>query len=270
MIELLNAWLRSIAAPIVSSVEAIGEVVIFGARSFGTIARYGVERGALVDQLYVIGVRSVGTTMVTGFFVGAILSIQIDLQLQDFGAQGYLGGLSASVIIRNVGPVLIAFILSGKVGAYTSAELATMQVTDQMSALRCLGADPIRYLVAPRLMAVVASSFLLLILGLMTAIGGGVLISSVQLNVNPLAFVSNIPRIVSWWSVGVGTLKSLVFGAVIGIVSCYRGYHTRGGAAEVGLAVKATAVQTMVAIIVLDFVVSSFAQAWVEWMLVVD
>src|SRR4051812_48284565 len=96
----------------VAAVSGIGATVLFGFEGFATFFKYGVRWRAVIEQMYAVGVRSVSTTLVTGLFVGAIMAIQLDLQLRDFGAQGFLGGLSASVTIRNVGPVLIAFILS--------------------------------------------------------------------------------------------------------------------------------------------------------------
>lgn len=245
-------------------ISSIGATLIFGLSGFGTFFRYGVRWSAVIDQMYAVGVRSLSTTIVTGLFVGAIMAIQLDLQLRDFGAQAFLGGLTASVTIRNVGPVLIAFILSGKVGAYTSAELGTMQVTDQVNAIRCLGTDPVRYLIVPRLVAVVITSFLLLIVGLVTAIVGGAMLASVQLGINWLNFVRNVPLIVTWWSVGTGVVKSFIFGAIIAVISCYQGYHARGGSVGVGRTVKTTAVQTLVAIIVADFAISSFSAALLE------
>lgn len=246
-------------------ISGVGSTFLFGVLGFSTFARHGVRWRAVIDQMYAVGVRSLTTTITTGLFVGAILAMQLDLQLRDFGAEGFLGGLSASVTIRNVGPVLIAFILSGKVGAYTSAELGTMQVTDQVNAIRCLGADPIRYLVVPRLVAVVITSFFLLIIGLVTAIAGGAWIASTQLGVNSTNYIRNIPTIVTWWSVATGGAKALVFGAIIAVVACYRGYNAKGGAAGVGQTVKAAAVQTLVSIIVADFAISSLSTALLEW-----
>ncbi len=245
--------------------SGVGSTFLFGIQGFVSFARYGVQWKQVIDQMYAVGVRSLTTTVTTGLFVGAILALQLDLQLKDFGAEAFLGGLSASVTIRNVGPVLIAFILSGKVGAYTSAELGTMQVTDQVNAIRCLGADPIRYLVVPRLVAVVVTSFFLLIIGLVTAIAGGAWIASAQLGVNATSYVRNIPVIVTWWSVGTGVVKSLIFGSIIAVVACYRGYNAKGGAAGVGQTVKATAVQTLVSIIVADFAISSVSSALLEF-----
>ncbi len=234
-------------------IAQFGAVILFGIQVLRVFFQFGVRRAALVDEIYKVGVHSVLTTVLTGFFVGAIMAIQLDLQLRDFGAQSYLGGLSASVTIRNVGPVLIAFILAGKVGAFTSAELGTMQVTDQINAIRCLGVDPIRYLVVPRLLAVLAASFLLLIIGLIAAIAGGIILSTIQLGINWISFVRGIPSIVTGWSVMVGVGKSLCFGAILAVVCCYQGYHAQGGSAGVGMAVRRTAVQSLVSILVANY-----------------
>lgn len=241
---------------VVKKIEELGAIVVFGTDVARAFLRYGVRFSLVVEQMYHVGVRSFSTTVLSGLFVGAIMAIQINLQLKDFGAQTFLGGLSTSVTIRNVGPVLIAFILSGKVGAYTSAELGSMQVTEQMNAIRCLGMDPIRYLILPRLLAVVLSSFLLLVVGLMLTIGGGILISSLDLGINPVNYAQNIPRLVSGWSVGTGILKSFIFGNLIALIACYRGYNTSGGSAGVGKTVRQTAVETLVAIIVTDVAMS--------------
>lgn len=244
--------MRWLGKTVLSYISELGKAVLF----FWDILRRlpgGLNFQEVIHQIHAVGVRSLSTTVVTGAFVGAIMAIQIHLQLKDFGAAAYLGGLSTSVTIRNVGPVLIAFILSGKVGAYTSAELATMRVTDQIDAIRCLGMDPLRYLVVPRMFAVVVSSFLLLVVGLMVTVLGGVLMAAFQLDVNSLNYIRNIPSIVSWWSVGMGGVKSLVFGVLIGWMACYRGYNATGGSEGVGKAVKGTSVITLVTLIVVNY-----------------
>lgn len=237
------------------AIVSIGDCLVFGARAVRASFK-GVDLRGVLEQMYTVGVRSLSTTVATGLFVGAIMAIQINLQLKDFGAQSFLGGLTTSVTLRNVGPVLIAFILSGKVGAYASAELGTMQVTDQINAIRCLGADPIRYLIVPRLISVVLSSFLLLVVGLMVSLGGALALAHFQLGVNYLNFLANVPQIVTWPSVAMGVFKSFVFGGLIGLIACYRGYTATGGAAGVGEAVKRTAVTTLIAIIIADYSIS--------------
>jgi phospholipid/cholesterol/gamma-HCH transport system permease protein len=243
----------------------MGSIFLFALSAGRRFRQRGVRITELVDQIFKVGVKSLPTTMIAGSFVGAILVIQVNIQLRDFGAQGFLGGLSTSTTIRDLGPVLIAFILSAKVGAYTSAELATMKVTDQIDAIRCLGADPITYLILPRMAAAVLSSFLLLIVGLMMTIGGGMVLAQFSLGVNYLNYISNISSLVTWWSVGIGFVKSFVFGTVIAVISCYQGYAATGGAFGVGRAVKKTAVQTLLGIIILNFMISTVAASLYEW-----
>jgi len=246
---MIPRWLRI-------RLEDMGGLFLFSLQTTRLLLVNGVKVSPVVEQMYAVGVRSLVTTVTTGMFVGAIMAIQIHLQLRDFGAEAFLGGLSTSVTIRNVGPVLIAFVLSGKVGAYTSAELGTMQVTDQLNAIRCLGADPIRYLILPRLVAVSISSFLLLVVGLMMTILGGVLVSKLDLGVAPASYLLYIPRFVDGWSIATGIFKSFIFGNLIGLIACYRGYTATGGAIGVGKAVRNAAVECMVFIILCDFAIS--------------
>lgn len=213
-------------------------------------------KGAVIDQMYRVGVGSVSTVIFTGAFVGAIMAVQVSLELRDFGAQGFLGGLTTSVTIRNVGPVLIAFLLAGKVGAYTSAELGNMRVTDQIEAIRCLGISPIGFLIAPRFLAVVLSAFCLLMIGLVFTLLGGLGISASQLGVNTLYFLREVPRFVTLPSFAMALVKSFVFGVLIAWVSCYRGYYTTGGSAGVGASVRRTSVECLVLILIADYVTS--------------
>lgn len=218
--------------------------------------RQGVPRKSFFAQMYQVGVRSVGMTCVSGGFVGAILAIQIDLQLRDFGAQSFLGGLSTSTTLRNLGPVLIAFLLAGRVGAYTAAELGTMAITDQLNSVRCLGLNPLQVIVLPRLVALVCSSFLLLILGLGMTVVGGMVLSSLSLDINPLQFLSRVPEFISVNSIMLALVKSFVFGFMIGTLSCYFGYTTSGSAEAVGLTVRKTAVFSLLSILMMDFLIS--------------
>lgn len=238
----------------------------FAGEAAGRALKSGVRASAWIDQMYTAGVRSLPTTVAAGAFVGAILAIQLNLQLRDYGAQGVLGGLSVSTTVRNIGPVLIAFMLSARVGAFTAAELGTMRVTSQIDAIRCLGADPMSEIVVPRLAAVVAASFSLLVIGLFVATLGGIVVADLVLGVNPLAFIAQIPRFVTAWSLGTGMMKSLVYGLLIGVISCYRGYTASGGAAGVGHAVRRTAVEILVAIIVADYLLSSLSQGLHEFL----
>ena len=196
------------------------------------------------------------TTALAGFFVGAIMTVQFTLQVKEFGALGYLGGLATSGTIREVGPLLIAFMLSGKVGAFTSAELGTMRVTEQIDAIRCLGANPIQEIIVPRFLGIVASSFLLLAAGLMMSISGGMLLGVFFAGINPQEYLRHVPTIVTWSSVLSGLFKCFVFAIVLAAICTYKGYSSSGGAKGVGRAVVGTAVATMVGIVVADWFTS--------------
>jgi len=197
-----------------------------------------------------------GTTALAGFFVGAIMTVQFTLQVRDFGALGYLGGLATSATVREVGPLLIAFMLSGKVGAFTSAELGTMRVTEQIDAIRCLGANPLLELILPRYIGIVVSSFFLLVIGLFMSIFGGLLMGLVFSGINPEEYLRHIPTIVSAGSILSGLLKCFVFALVLASICTYKGYTATGGAKGVGRAVVSTAVATMVTIVVADWLTS--------------
>lgn len=241
---------------LIKFVHGVGQWAIFVSKVLSLFVRDGLPKKSFISQMYLVGVRSVSITCISGIFVGAILAIQIDLQLRDFGAQSFLGGLSTSTTLRNLGPVLIAFLLAGRVGAYTAAELGTMAITDQLSAIRCLGLNPLEVIVLPRLAALICSSFLLLILGLGMTVVGGMLLSATSLSINPLQFLSRIPDFLSWNSILLALIKSFVFGLMIGTLSCFFGYNTSGSAESVGMTVRRTAVFSLLSIIVMDFLVS--------------
>ncbi|MCB0343231.1 MAG: ABC transporter permease [Pseudobdellovibrionaceae bacterium] len=208
------------------------------------------------EQIWRVTTQSVSTTAMAGFFVGAISTVQFTLQVKEFGALGYLGGLSTSGTIREVGPLLIAFMLSGKVGAFTSAELGTMRVTEQIDAIRCLGANPLQEIILPRFLGIIVSSFFLLAAGLMMSILGGLLMGMVFSGINPDEYLRHIPTIVTWSSIVSGLFKCFVFAFVLASICTYKGYTTTGGAKGVGRSVVNTAVATMVGIVVADWLTS--------------
>jgi len=214
------------------------------------------ERREFLRQFADVGLRSLSTTVTAGIFTGAIMALQFHLQLKDFGAESVLGGLNTSGTIREVGPILIAFMLAGKVGAFTSAELGTMKVTDQIQAVRCLGIDPISFFVVPRFWAVALNSILLLVFGLVISVIGGLMAVWVVAGINPDQYLLMIARFATTESLVLAISKSIVFGLLMGHICCANGYWTEGGTQGVGLAVKKTAVQSMVSIVLADFLVS--------------
>lgn len=239
--------------------EEIGGTILFFKEVMWTSVNFPCTFQDVMTQIWRVTVQSLVTTAMAGFFVGAIMTVQFALQMQEFNALGYLGGLSTSGTFRELGPLLIAFMLSGKVGAFTSAELGTMRVTEQIDAIRCLGANPIQEIVLPRFIGIVISSFFLLFTGLIMSVLGGMIMGDLFAGVNPEEYLRYIPTIVTWPSIVVGLIKCFVFSTLLATVCTYRGYTTSGGAKGVGISVVGTAVTTMIGIVAADWIVSFIA-----------
>ncbi len=238
---------------ILSFLESIGGCFLFLNKLIHTLIKKPIKIKEVIEQIWRVTVDSAPTTAMAGFFVGAILTVQFTMQLKEFDALGYLGGLATSGTFREVGPLLIAFLLAGKVGAYTSAELGTMRVTEQIDAIRCLGADPLQEIILPRFIGIVISSFFLLGSGLITSIFGGMLMGQLFAGVNPEEYLRHIPTLLTLPSIISGLFKCLCFAFVLATICTYTGYTTSGGAKGVGRAVVTTAVATMVTIVVIDW-----------------
>lgn len=236
--------------------DEIGRSVLFLAEIMTTMVFKPCRLRLILEQIWHVTIESFATTAMAGFFVGAIMTVQFTLQMKEFGALGFLGGLATSATFREVGPLLIAFMLSGKIGAFTSAELGTMRVTEQIDAIRCLGANPIQEIIVPRFIGIVISSFFLLFLGLFMSILGGMFLGSMFAGVNPEEYMRHIPTIMSVPSIISGLVKCFVFGVVLATVCTQKGYFTTGGAKGVGRSVVSTAVTTMVAIVATDWLTS--------------
>lgn len=212
----------------------------------------------IIAQIAYVSYRSLSTVAFSGVFVGAILVLQFNQILAQYDAQSLLGGLNSSAVIRQVGPLIISFLLAGKIGAYTAAELATMRVTEQIDAVECLGTNPIQYLVIPRFFGIIASSVLLLVIGLLVSVAGATLVASLLCNVNPLQFFGSIPRFITAGTILGGMFQSLVYGTIVAAVACHKGYTATGGARGVGRAVTLAAVFTNFYIVIANFVTSEF------------
>lgn len=245
-------------------VDDIGECLLFLRQVARTAWRNPCSLESVCDQIWKVTVQSTPTTAMAGFFVGAIMTVQFTLQIKSFGALGYLGGLSTSATVREVGPLLIAFLLSGKVGAFTSAELGTMRVTEQIDAIRCLGADPIREIILPRFLGIIISSFFLLAAGLFMSIFGGMLMGALFSGINPEEYLRHIPTIVTQFSIANGLFKCLTFALILASVCTFKGYNASGGAKGVGRSVISTAVMTMVGIVVFDWFTSLLSETFLS------
>jgi phospholipid/cholesterol/gamma-HCH transport system permease protein len=201
----------------------------------------------------IIGVRSVPVVMITGAFVGMTLAVQAYDQLAGIGLEEHLGVLINISVVKELGPVLAAIMLAGRIGGALTAELGTMNVTEQIDAIRSMGTDPIKYLAAPRVLACLLLTPFLIIYADFMGILGGYFVSVVQLGINSRAYWSFSASHVELWDVSIGIVKGLFFGVAIAVISCYKGFTCKEGAQGVGQACTEAFVASFISILALDF-----------------
>ncbi len=239
-----------------SSVAAFGDFCRFCGRTFGWTLSIGLgwrNVRLTLRQMYEVGTLSVPVVMFTGAFVGMVLAAQSVLQFQAVGLEAKLGAVVNLSVVRELGPVLAAIMLAGRVGGGLTAELGTMRVTDQIDALRAMGADPLRVLVVPRFLACLLLMPILVLYTNLTGILGGYLIGVGIYGINAAEFWENSARSVEMFDIVTGLLKSLFFAGVISLICCWRGFRCRPGAAGVGRACTESFVESCMAILALDF-----------------
>jgi phospholipid/cholesterol/gamma-HCH transport system permease protein len=217
----------------------------------------------IIAQVAEVSMRTMSTVIFAGVFVGAILVLQFDAMLRRFDAQALLGGLNTSATIREVGPLIISFLLAGKIGAYTTAELASMRVTEQIDAVESLGTDPIQYLIIPRFFGIVLSSVILLSIGLFVSVLGAVLVAQSFSGMNLYQYISSIPRFAGAWTLFEGLVRSTLFSTIVATISTFKGYTASGGARGVGKAVTQSAIYINIYIVLANFISTSLLE-WIH------
>ena len=212
----------------------------------------------LMPQFYEIGTMSIPVVMLVGAFVGAVLGIEMFDQFASLGQETRMGGVISISVLKQVGPVLAAVMIAGRVGGAVTAELGTMRVTEQIDAMRVMGADPISYLVVPRVMACVLMLPLLTIFSNLMGVLGGWLVVVRGFGVDAAQYWSFSAQFVTSFDIFNGLIKSVVFGLAIGMVSCYKGFNCAPGAEGVGRAATDAFVTSFIAIIISNFFLASF------------
>jgi phospholipid/cholesterol/gamma-HCH transport system permease protein len=217
--------------------------------------------GDIVEQMDQVGVASVGIVVLTGFFTGGVIILQSYPTLEYYGAQSNAGQGVATGMIRELGPVLSALMVGGRVGSAISAELGSMVVSQQIDAMRALGTSPVRKLVTPRILALMLTLPLLTIAAdLFGLIGGGVVARQLHgLDMN--VYISSVTTGTKIEDLVSGMIKPVFFGLIIGLISCYKGLSTKGGTVGVGLSTTQAVVASSINIIVADFFLSKLLQS---------
>jgi phospholipid/cholesterol/gamma-HCH transport system permease protein len=249
VLSLVDKWAKAAA------LEA-QEYVRLNLAAFRGMVSRPLYRHDIVEQFDVIGVGSLTVVLLTGFFTGAALASQSGLTLDQFGARPVVGRLVSASMIKELGPVLTALMLTGRIGSGIAAELGSMMVTDQINALRALGTDPVRKLVVPRMLAGVLMTPVLTVISDAIGITGGWVVARFQLQVNSGLYWSSVIKGLYLQDVWMGLVKPFVFGFVIVSIACHVGLRTSGGTAGVGRSTTLSVVAASVAVIAVDFFVT--------------
>jgi len=230
-----------------------GGLAILTGRAFAAMFRPRYEVRLWTDQMYQIGVRSLGVMAITTTFTGMVMALQTALSLPTLGIKYYIGTVVSKSLVRELSPVLTALVVGGRIGAGMTAELGTMKVTEQIDALRSMASDPVKKLVVPKLVATLVMLPALTLLGDMLGILGGLVIAVYQLDLPAGLYFNDVLESMTLADLSSGVGKSFFFAYFIAIVGCYNGLTAEGGADGVGRATTNTVVLAAILVLVSDF-----------------
>jgi len=258
----------TVFAAILDPVQRLGQATLGGLSAMG---RFGVffgqalfylvvppfKVGQTLSRISFIGVRSMSIILLTGAFTGMVLGLQIYYTLRKFGSEGVLGSVVALSMIRELGPVLAALMVTARAGSAMTAEIGIMRITEQIDALDTMAINPLQYLIAPKFVAGLIAVPLLVAVFDVVGIYGGYLVGVSLLGANAGSYWSSIESAVEWKDVYGGIVKSISFGLIVSWVCCYKGYFTRMSAEGLGTATTEAVVLSSVVILVWDYFLTS-------------
>jgi len=236
----------------------IGGTVLLLVRSLKYVSTLPRQRARFIEQCYVIGYTTLPIVTILSFFIGSVLALQSGYSMENFGAKQFIGTLVGLSMARELGPVMVAILVTGRVGSAITAELASMKVYQEVDALETMNIPPERMLVLPRLAAVLVMMPVLGIIADLCGWYGGALVCQYThfISVDSEAYFAALKSFMKWSDITDGLLKSEVFGFVIVLVCCYTGLNTRGGPREIGASVTKAVVASLIMILVLDYFVT--------------
>jgi phospholipid/cholesterol/gamma-HCH transport system permease protein len=255
--------LELIGDNVVAFLRHVGNVAMLFKQALGALFRRPLELRAIVYQLESLGVRSVGIACVTAVFIGMVMAVQFAFGLQKFGGMEYTGRVVGLSFARELAPTLTAVIVGGRIGSGMTAELGSMAVTEQIDAIYALGADPIKKLVVPRLVASVIVMPLLAGFALVLGFSGAMVVTDSQFNIPSSFFLRTALETLTMADFMNGMWKCPFFGAIIAMVGCYFGIITTGGTEGVGRSTTRSVVSISICILIADFFLTRlFIMLW--------
>ncbi len=233
--------------------EVTGDLAVLTGQAFAALVRPPYETGLWVVQMEQIGVRSLGVAGITTLFTGMVMALQTAYSLPTLGIKYYIGSVVSKSLVRELGPVLTALIVGGRIGAGMTAEIGTMKVTEQIDALRSMAADPVKKLVVPKLAATLLMLPALTVIGDALGILGGLIVAVLQLDLPASLYWNDVLSSLTLADIASGIGKSFFFAYFIAMVGCYNGLTTSGGADGVGRATTNTVVLAAILVLISDF-----------------
>ncbi|HUP44210.1 MAG TPA: ABC transporter permease [Thermoanaerobaculia bacterium] len=231
----------------------LGELTALAGQTIQQAWRGPLERSLLMAQFDQVGVRSISIVVITSAFIGMVLALQTAYSLADFGGKLFVGRVVSLSLVRELAPVLMSLMVGGRVGAGMAAEIGTMKVTEQIDALRALATNPVRKLVVPRVIATTLMFPLLTVISCALGILGGMLIAVANLHVSANYYMRSVVESIAYNDLASGIGKTFFFGFAVGLIACYNGLRTSGGADGVGRATTVTVVSGAITVLIMDF-----------------
>jgi phospholipid/cholesterol/gamma-HCH transport system permease protein len=231
----------------------VGGITDLAIQTIRETYRGPLERQLLMAQLDQVGVRSISIVVITSAFIGMVLALQTAYSLADFGGKLFIGKVVSLSLVRELGPVLMSLMVGGRVGAGITAEIGTMKVTEQIDALRALATNPVRKLVVPRVLATTLMFPLLTVISCALGILGGMLIAVANLHLSANFYLRSVVESVAYNDLASGIGKTFFFGFSTGLIACFNGLRTTGGADGVGRSTTVTVVTSAITVLIMDF-----------------
>jgi phospholipid/cholesterol/gamma-HCH transport system permease protein len=243
-------------------VLAVQDYSLLAARSLANMFGRPRYLGDTLQQADIIGVGSLPIVVLTGFFTGAVLALQSSNTLQRFGSLSLIGQLVSLSMVRELGPVLTGLMVAGRNASGMASELGSMQVTEQIDAMRALGTDPTRKLVTPRVVGTTVMLFFLTIISDLVGLAGGAMVATVLLGLDSNQYWTSAWQSLGYADVVMGMVKPVLFGFIVASIGCYYGLSARGGTQGVGRATTQAVVAASILIVVVDLFVTRFLMTW--------
>ena len=243
----------AVGAALISLFTYVGEIVVLSGETFASIFSQRIRWRLFLNQIVEIGLRSQSVVVITGAFTGAVFAAQTFFQFNKLGMGSAVGAVVSVAICRELGPVLTALMVTGRVGASMSAEIGTMKVTEQIDALRALAVHPIDYLVVPRALAMMVSMPLLVAECIAVGIAAGYFVAIGLLEINGTYYMANMVRWTQMRDIIMGLTKAFCFAVLIVFISCHKGLTSREGAVGVGQATTEAVVNSSLAVLIFNF-----------------